>query len=106
MKETIYLKDVVDIMRSKNAGPYMLTFDLFFKSEDFFNKAVNSPSFNKNNIARLFNIDTEDVHIIQSYKPALGIKITIKRKIPSGAVGDTDIYGAQQHAPLLDMLLD
>ncbi|HEY0296778.1 MAG TPA: DUF4387 family protein [Bordetella sp.] len=25
------------------------------------------------------------------------------RRIPSGAVGDTDIYGAQQHAPLLDI---
>ena len=26
---------------------------------------------------------------------------TIRRLIPSGEIGDTDVYGAQQHAPLL-----
>ena len=31
----------------------------------------------------------------------LGIKITYLRKTASGTVGDRDVYGAQQHAPLM-----
>ena len=37
------------------------------------------------------------------FDPALAIKITIKRPIDSGGIGDTDVYGAQQHAPLFDV---
>ncbi|MBC7294459.1 MAG: DUF4387 family protein, partial [Thermoleophilia bacterium] len=33
------------------------------------------------------------------------LKITLVRPLPSGSVGDTDIYGAQQHAPLLGLLV-
>lgn len=37
------------------------------------------------------------------YDAALGIKITYLRDVPSGTVGDRDVYGAQQHAPLMDI---
>jgi len=30
----------------------------------------------------------------------------MKRIIPSGSPGDTDVYGAQQHGPLLNMEVD
>jgi 4-aminobutyrate aminotransferase-like enzyme len=32
-----------------------------------------------------------------------GLEATIVRPTPSGTVGETDTYGAQQHAPLLDL---
>ena len=35
--------------------------------------------------------------------PAIAFKATIPRLVPSGDFGDTDVYGAQQHAPLLDV---
>jgi hypothetical protein len=41
--------------------------------------------------------------VFTEYPPAFAYKATIERRIPSGAVGDTDVYGAQQHAPLLDV---
>ena len=41
--------------------------------------------------------------VFTEYPPAHAYKATIERKIASGAVGDTDVYGAQQHAPLLDV---
>ena len=47
-----------------------------------------------------------DVEHIIGFDPASAIKVTFRRRIPSGAVGDTDIYGAQQHAPLLDVYVD
>jgi hypothetical protein len=35
------------------------------------------------------------------YEPADALKITLKRAVVSGGWKDTDIYGAQQHTPLL-----
>ncbi|MCL5290670.1 MAG: DUF4387 domain-containing protein, partial [Firmicutes bacterium] len=37
---------------------------------------------------------------------ANAIKATIVRPYPSGNLGETDVYGAQQHAPLLDLELE
>jgi hypothetical protein len=39
------------------------------------------------------------VDIIE-FEPAFAVKITLRRPWPSGAVGETDVYGAQQHVPL------
>ena len=36
----------------------------------------------------------------------LTLDIMFKRPICSGNLGETDVYGAQQHAPLLDIVLD
>jgi hypothetical protein len=43
---------------------------------------------------------------ILAYPPAKAIKVTIRRPICSGDIGETDVYGAQQHAPLLDLAFD
>jgi hypothetical protein len=44
-----------------------------------------------------------DVISVVEFEPALAIKVTIKRARSSGAFGETDVYGAQQHAPLLSL---
>lgn len=97
------LKDVADVIRSKNAGPFELTLDVIFKDVDTFNRVKKDEVFTASMIARLYGAPEEDVLSIIHYEPARAIKITLKRSIPSGSVGDRDVYGAQQHAPLLDM---
>jgi hypothetical protein len=37
------------------------------------------------------------------FEPALAIKFTIYRRMPSGSPGDADIFGSQQYGPLLDI---
>ena len=41
--------------------------------------------------------------IFSIYDAGLAFKATIPRLVPAGDIGDTDVYGAQQHAPLLDV---
>ena len=41
--------------------------------------------------------------LFTEYPAGNAFKATIPRLVPSGDVGDTDVYGAQQHAPLLDV---
>jgi hypothetical protein len=44
--------------------------------------------------------DVEDVKVIHC-PGALAIKVVMPRKIIAGTPGDGDVYGAQQHTPLL-----
>ena len=85
------LIDVASVIRSKNSGPYELTFDVIFKDFDMYEKAF----------CRLYNIPESDIIKLVYFDPAKAVKVTIVRPIPSGALGETDVYGAQQHAPLM-----
>lgn len=100
------LLDITDIIRSKNSGPYELTFDIMFKDFDWFNKVCEAKVINEALVCRLYKIKPEDIINIVEFNPAKAIKITIKRPFPSGNLGETDVYGAQQHAPLLDLEFD
>lgn len=99
----VKLKDIAEVIRSKNSGPYELTIDVIFKDWTVFDKIVKSGVFNKQLVADLYDIDVDDVFGIVEFLPAKAIKASMRRKIVSGSVGDTDVYGAQQHAPLLDV---
>ena len=96
------LKEIAKACKSKNAGPYELTLDIMFEDAATFDKVRKSGVINPNLIAKLYRVPVESV-VFTEFPPALAFKATIERRIPSGAVGDTDVYGAQQHAPLLDV---
>ena len=97
------LSDISNIIRSKNSGPYELTLDIIFKSEEDFKMICEKNIINEDLIFKLYKINKEDIINIVKFQPANAIKITIKRLIPSGNLGETDVYGAQQHAPLLSI---
>lgn len=97
------LVDITNIIRSKNSGPYELTMDIMFKSIEDFENICNKKIINEELICKLYKINKEDIINIIEFKPANAIKITIKRPIASGDLGETDVYGAQQHAPLLNI---
>ena len=95
------LVDICNIIRSKNSGPYELTLDIIFKSQEEFNMICEKKIINENLICNIYRIKKEDIINIVEFNPANAIKVTIKRPIASGNLGESDVYGAQQHAPLL-----
>ena len=97
------ITEMVDVIRSKNAGPFELTFDLIFKDFDSYEKVKEAEIINEKLISQLYQIPEEDITSIINFDPAKAIKITIKRKRSAGALGERDVYGAQQHAPLLSI---
>lgn len=99
----IRLRDVAAVIRSKNSGPYELTMDVIFKDRAMFDKVVAAGLFNPDLIAALYKIETSQVLSIVDFPPALAIKATIVRPLGSGDLGERDVYGAQQHAPLMDL---
>ena len=95
--------ELVDVIRSKNAGPYAITFDLIFKDFKSYQEVRDTDIINRELIASLFKISQDQIVSIIHFDPARAIKITIIRAISAGAVGERDVYGAQQHAPLLEI---
>lgn len=96
------LVDVASVIRSKNSGPYELTFDIIFKDFEMFEKVQANDIFNKKSFAPLYGINEDDIISLVYFIPAKAVKITIIRPISSGSLGETDVYGAQQHAPLMN----
>ena len=99
MKKTIL--DAARVIRSKNSGPFELTLDIMFKDRRLFELFRDRGIVSSQLICRLYGVTPEEILALVYFEPANAVKATIRRRIPSGAAGDTDIYGAQQHAPLL-----
>jgi len=96
------LIDLADVLRSKNAGALLVTLDLIFENEDTYRKVRDSGVITPELIATRYGVSQNEVTIVP-YDVAYAIKITIPRLYISGQFGDSDIYGAQQHAPLIDI---
>lgn len=99
------LIDIASVIRSKNSGPYELTFDIIFKDVEMYKRIKEAKAINNKLFAALYEIKESDIISLVYFDPAKAVKITIVRPIPSGALGETDVYGAQQHAPLMKMKL-
>ena len=103
MIQTKSLYSLAKVLRSKNSGPFELTIDIIFDKEENYRIVKNSGIITNELICKLYNISVEEISGIIFYEPAMAIKITMKRPIDSGSIGDTDVYGAQQHAPLIEI---
>ncbi len=94
------LADLAQVLRSKNAGALLCTLDMMFEDDATYRRVLDSKTITPQSIAALYGLSDNEVSVIP-YDVAYAIKITIPRLHPSGAPADSDIYGAQQHAPLL-----
>lgn len=101
----ISIVDAAHVLRSKNAGPFELTLDILFKNPETYAATKAAGIFSAASLAKLYGIEVEEVLKVIHYDPALAIKATLKRRVSSGAFGETDVYGAQQHAPLLGIMV-
>ena len=98
------LMELARVVRSKNAGPLFLTFDIMFENEADYARGLKSPGLAAGVVAGLYGVSAHAVAVIP-YPAALAIKITLPRPEPAGSPGDRDVYGAQQHAPFLGVVL-
>lgn len=96
------LWEVTKLIRSKNSGPFELTFDVIFKDHATYEKVRDAKIINAQWFAKTYRLQPEVVSIID-YDAANAIKITIPRPAISGDVDDTDVFGGQQYGPLVDL---
>lgn len=97
------LQELAKTIRSKNAGVNKITFDIIFRERSTYEQVCRSGVLSRAAVARLYRIPEERISDCVEYPPGNAIKFTIYRERPSGSAGDSDIFGAQQYAPLLDL---
>jgi hypothetical protein len=93
------------MVRSKNAGPFFITVDLFFRTQSAYEYVKGADLITKTTVARAYGIDEERVKGVYFWDPTFAIKVTMYRTISAGGIGDEDCYGAAQHVPLMQMEL-
>ncbi|KAI1818654.1 hypothetical protein GGS20DRAFT_581409 [Poronia punctata] len=104
------------VVRSKNAGPYEVTFDVMFDSENQYNLIKESGIFSLETVADILGVSNErDIVWCGFFDPARAFKVTIPRKamrggggrrrLTSGGYMEQDVHAAQQHVPLMYMKL-
>lgn len=96
------LVDLARVLRSKNAGPMMLTVDVMFDDDAAYRRVKASNALRPATIAPLYGVSDNAVRITE-FDLVRTVKVTLPRKIASGDIGDTDIYGCQHHAPIAEI---
>jgi len=91
-------------VRSKNAGPFWVTIDLFFKDRDHFDRFSGSPALAAPLFAALFDADPALVRHFPVPDLAV-LKISYPRVAPQGGEVERDMHCGQQYVRLLDVEL-
>lgn len=99
------LGELARLIRSKNAGPFTLTFDIMFESEEKYRRVLKANALTPAVFARLYGVPIADVLFV-AHDAASAIKISIPRPYVQCDPGDGDAYGGQQHAPLVDLQIN
>jgi Domain of unknown function (DUF4387) len=100
---TVPLSRLAKTIRSKNAGVDKITFDVIFPDRASYDLVRHSKVLSRDAVCRLYGIPDSRISDYVEFDPALAIKFTIYRKVPSGSLGDADIFGSQQYGPLLGL---
>ena len=85
------LKELVKKIRSKNAGPFLLTIDIFCSNKKNFQMVVENVT--KIEISTLYKIPKEQINIFPIENLNI-VKITIPRPNTQGSSKDRDLHGA------------
>jgi Domain of unknown function (DUF4387) len=96
------LLDLCSLIRSKNAGPFVLTFDVMFSSKENYERAKQSQPLTKGLLAQIYKQREEDITLVY-HDHALAIKASMPRPIFQGELQDSDCHGGQQYVPLLQI---
>jgi hypothetical protein len=99
------LWQLTKLIRSKNAGPFKLTFDIIFKDQESFEQVKESGLLSAELFSRMYGVPVDEVQIFE-LPLILALKVSIPRPEFSGDLDDTDIYGGQFHSRIVRLSID
>jgi hypothetical protein len=99
------LRDVCPRIRSKVAGPFWVTIDLFFDDPERFRRYRDDPAIQPEAIARIYETDARLIAIYPVESLHM-IKISFPRATPQGGMVERDLHSGQQYVDLLDLELN
>lgn len=94
--------DRTKVLRSKNAGPFVITLDVIFGSRDDF-EAIKR-SLTPDLLAAAYSLPSSAIVGIDFVPELNAMKASFRRRRPCGHPGDPDCYGMNQEQPLARLL--
>ena len=99
MPERQTLGQVAELIRSKNAGPFWQTLDVFLPDDETYSRVAESELIDEQTVGRVYGVDPSTITIYRL--PTIRVvKISFPRPTPQGGVKDRDMHAGQQHVPL------
>jgi hypothetical protein len=90
------------VLRSKNAGPFVVTLDVIFGSQSDFDRV--RAAIDASALAAAYAVPVQDVVGIDFVPELKAMKASYRRRRPCGHPGDPDCYGMNQEQPLARLL--
>ena len=98
------LGDVCRYARSKNAGPFWVTIDLFFNDAESYRRHRDDAAISAGAIAAVYGVDPTLVKRFAVDDLAV-VKLSFPRAQPQGGVCERDMHAGQMYVRLLDLQL-
>ncbi|MCU1686798.1 MAG: hypothetical protein JWQ81_7537 [Amycolatopsis sp.] len=96
--------DQAALIRTKNAGPFWMTIDIFFATDAAYQYVAESGALTENAVARLYQTDPAAVLLYRL--PAIRvIKASFPRPVVQGSFADRDMHSGQQHVPVAGLVV-
>lgn len=95
--------NVAELVRSKNAGPFWLTLDVFL-ADDTYRLVAESPAVNDATISALYGAPVDSITFYRLPTIRL-VKVWFPRPVSQGGIRDRDMHAGQQHVPLAQVQL-
>jgi len=79
-QRTLPLSELADIIRSKNAGPFRITFDILFSDPARYRLVRDSRALNRETVAKAYGSSPSEITSFYEVDMANAIKVTIGGK--------------------------
>jgi Domain of unknown function (DUF4387) len=96
------LGELARLIRSKDAGPFELTFDIMFAEPEVYARVRDSGALTREVVAAHYGLPPDEVKFFVCDN-ALAFKASIPRPVFQGDLLDSDNHGGQQYAPLMEI---
>jgi hypothetical protein len=93
------LGEIAQVVRSKNAGPFWITLDVFFRNDADFAHVRDAAVLTQETIGELYGVDPA---LVKKFElPEIkAMKFSMPRAVVAGSFEDRDLHAGQQHVPL------
>lgn len=99
------LGELARVVRSKVAGHTRLTFDIIFDDRPLFEHVKSTGVISPELFAKLYRLSPDEITDFTVFDAGCAFKATIVRPMRSEyeGIGESDVFGSNQHIPLLNV---
>ena len=99
------LKDLALNIRTKNAGPFWVTADVFFEVAANYQRAKRSMAFTPESLSAHLQVSKDDLQIFAIDELKV-IRFSFPRGTPQGGVCERDMHSGQRFVDFLEIDID